>query len=124
MEWASEERLASSGTVRDALDRDLLLDVFEALHEEQGKRIMDHWNMPKVYYSVVSNHHDPNFDTNDTVLTVVRLVNAACKYKGIGLTHQPDLDLLELPEAAILQLSQEDVDDLYDLLEDSQEIAL
>ena len=80
--------------------------------------------MPKVYYNVVANHHDDNFDTTDNVLTVVRLVNAACKLKGIGLRHDPQIDLEELTEAAILQLMRDELEELLEVLDDSQELVL
>jgi len=118
------ERLNLAGVAHAALEEDLLLEIFEELHVEQGCRLMEHWNMPKVYYNVVANHHDDNFDTTDTVLTVVRLVNTACKLKGIGLKHDPSIDLEEQPETAMLQLTQDEIDDLLEVLDDSQEIVL
>jgi HD-like signal output (HDOD) protein len=118
------ERLNKVGVAQAALEPDLLLEIFEELHVEQGCRLMEHWNMPRVYYNAVANHHDVNFDTADISLTVVRTVNAACKVKGIGLVKTPELDIQALPEATILQLSQEEMDDLFDILEDTQEFTL
>ena len=118
------ERLNKMGVAHAALEQDLLLEIFAELHVEQGCRLMQHWNMPKVYYNVVANHHNSNFDSTDTVLTVVRAVNNACKAKGIGLVQLPDLDLMTVPEGALLQLSQEEVDDLYEVLDDSLEFTL
>jgi HD-like signal output (HDOD) protein len=118
------ERLNRLGVAQAALEEDLLLEIFAELHVEQGCRLMEHWNMPKVYYNVVANHHDDNFDTTDTVLTVVRLVNTACKLKGIGLLHDPSIDLEEQAETAMLQLTQDEIDDLLEVLDDSQELIL
>jgi HD-like signal output (HDOD) protein len=112
------------GVAQAALEEDLLLEIFAELHVEQGCRLMEHWNMPKVYYNVVANHHDDNFDTQDIVLTVVRLVNTACRMKGIGLLHDPGIELGEQTEAALLQLTDEEIDDLMEVLEDSQELML
>lgn len=118
------ERLNQMGVAQAALETDLLLEIFAELHVEQGCRLMEHWNMPKVYYNVVANHHDDNFDTQDIVLTVVRLVNTACRMKGIGLLHDPGIDLGEQTEAAMLQLTDEEIDDLLEVLEDSQELVI
>jgi HD-like signal output (HDOD) protein len=118
------ERLNRLGVGQAALEKDLLLEIFAELHIEQGCRLMEHWNMPKVYYNVVANHHDQNFDTTDTVLTVVRLVNTACKVKGIGLVHTPDIDLQEESEAALLQITPDETEDLFEVLENSQELTL
>jgi len=118
------ERLNRLGVAQAALEEDLLLEIFAELHVEQGCRLMEHWNMPKGYYNVVANHHDDNFDTTDTVLTVVRLVNTACKLQGIGLQHDPDIDLEEQVETAMLQLAQDEIHDLLEVLDDSQELIL
>lgn len=120
----SLERLNSMGVAQAALEEELLLEIFNELHVEQGCRLMQHWNMPKVYYNVVANHEDPNFDTGDTVLVVVRLVNAACKFKGIGLVTDPSIDMQALPETSLLQLSQDELDDLYEVLDDSLNVPL
>lgn len=118
------ERLNKAGVAQAAQEEDLLLEIFDELHVAQGCRLMEHWNMPKVYYNVVANHHDDNFDTSDTVLTVVRLVNKACRLKGIGLLSNPTIDLESEVEGAMLQLSQDEIDDLLEVLDDSQELAL
>jgi HD-like signal output (HDOD) protein len=118
------ERLNRLGVGQAALEEDLLLEIFAELHVEQGCRLMEHWNMPRVYYNVVANHHDSNFDTSDTVLTVVRLVNTICKQKGIGLTRDPAIEIQAQPEAALLQLAPDELDDLYEAIDDSQDLAL
>uniref|UniRef100_C6E299 Putative signal transduction protein n=1 Tax=Geobacter sp. (strain M21) TaxID=443144 RepID=C6E299_GEOSM len=117
------ERLNKAGMAPAPLEG-YLLEMFDELHVEQGCRLMEHWNMPKVYYNVVANHHDQNFDTTDIVLTAVRLVNKACKLKGIGLISDPTLDLETEPEASLLQLSPEEMDDLLVVLDQSQELSL
>jgi HD-like signal output (HDOD) protein len=118
------ERLNKLGVGQAALEKDLLLEIFEELHVEQGCRLMEHWNMPKVYYNVVSNHHDNNFDTTNTVLTIVRLVNTVCKLKGIGLEYDPTIDILAQPETALLQIAPDEFDDLYEVIEDSQDFSV
>jgi HD-like signal output (HDOD) protein len=118
------ERLNRVGVAQAALEEDLLLDIFGELHVEQGRRLMQHWHLPNVYTSVVAGHQDATYDTSDTVLTIVRLVNAACKFKGIGLVFNPTIDIPAQAETALLQLTQDELDDLYDVLDDSQDIPL
>ena len=110
------------GVAQAALEEDLLLEIFTELHVEQGCRLMQYWNMPKLYYNVVASHHDSEFDTTNVVLTVVRLVNTACKVKGIGLVRTPNIDIHAEQESALLQLTQDELDDLFEALEDSQDI--
>ena len=118
------ELLNRMGVAQAALEEDLLLEIFTELHVEQGCRLMQFWNMPKLYYNVVANHHDSNYDSTNVVLTVVRLVNTACKVKGIGLARDPSIDIQAEPEAALLQLTKDEVDDLFEALEDSQDISM
>ena len=118
------ERLNRMGVAQAALEEDLLLEIFAELHVEQGCRLMQHWNMPQIYTDVVARHHNDDFDSGDTVLTLVRLVNKASKVKGIDLVKEPDLDLQAQPETVLLQLSQDELEDLYEILDDSQEVLL
>ena len=118
------EKLNSAGVAHAALESDLLMEIFTELHVEQGNRLMEHWNMPKTYSSVVAQHHNAKFDSSDTVLTVVRLVNAACKLKGIGLISTPEIDLLDLQETDLLQLEQDELDDMLDALDASLDLQL
>lgn len=117
------ERLNKLAVAQAALETNLLLEIFEELHVDQGRRLMEHWNMPKVYYNVVANHHEENFDTGDVVLTVLRLVNKVCRMKGIGLLHLPDLDLDGQAESSMLQLSPDETDALLEVLDASLEVA-
>ena len=118
------ERLNKMGVAQAALEEDLLLEIFAELHVEQGCRLMRHWNMPEIYCNVVARHHDVNFDSNDTILTITRLVNSACKLKGIGLVRDAGIDMQKEPETAMLQLTQDELDDLFEVLDDSQDLQL
>lgn len=69
------ERISMAGEISFALDRETLLDVFSGMHVEQGCRIMGHWNIPSVYCSIVAQHHAEHCDPDDTLLSIVRLVN-------------------------------------------------
>jgi HD-like signal output (HDOD) protein len=118
------ERLNKAGVAQAALERELLLEIFSELHVDQGTRLMEHWNMPKSYAKIVDHHHDARFDSADTIMTVVRLVNAACLYKGIGMMKDSSIELLEMPEAKTLQLEQDELDDVLEVLDDSQDVQI
>jgi putative nucleotidyltransferase with HDIG domain len=57
------------------LNRNLLHTVFSVMHVEMGTRIMDHLNIPQVYRDIAAHHHSEYCDTDDFLLSVVRLVN-------------------------------------------------
>jgi len=76
-----------------SLDRQFFMGVFSELHIEQGCRIMDHWNLPPIYRSVVANHHLEGFDQQDALLAIVRLVNGVSRKFGLSLNadNAPDI---------------------------------
>jgi len=118
------ERLNSLGVAQAALERELLLEIFMELHVEQGVRVMQHWNIPEIYTEVASKHHTDSFDEADTLLTIVRLANRACRFRGIGLDADETIDLFEEPEAEILQLEEDELEQMLDVMEKSKEVQL
>ena len=69
------EKICLSQETSFELDRETLLDVFSDMHVEQGCRIMEHWDIPKVYHDIVARHHSDIIDLDDSLLEIVRLVN-------------------------------------------------
>lgn len=114
------ERLNKVGVAQAALEESLMLEIFEELHVEQGQRVMQHWNIPKIYQDVATKHHDARFDSDDTLLAIVRLANPVCKLVGLGVGPCPDIDIQTAPENAPFQLSQEQFEALFELLRESQ----
>ena len=104
------EHLAHDGQI--VMDRELVLDVFTELHVEQGSRIMKHWNIPPVYQSVAANHHEPNYNSIDSLLTMVRLVNGVNRKIKISLNPEPfhlndiqhEVNLLDMDEGQCKKL--------------------
>lgn len=104
------EHLAKEGQI--AMDRESVLDVFSEMHVEQGERIMQHWNIPPVYLSVASRHHDATSNPIDSLLTMVRLVNGLCRKIGITLDQElfhpesigHEVSLLDMDETQLAKL--------------------
>jgi HD-like signal output (HDOD) protein len=78
------ERITNAGVAQAALERGLLLEIFDELHIEQGNRLMEHWNMPSIYRTAVDRHSSVHFDPNDIVLVIVRLY----PYPWLKLRHR------------------------------------
>ena len=117
------ERLDRVGEAQSLLAEKTVVEIFDELHVEKGCELMQHWNMPKLFFNAVAYHHDPNFDVNDKVLTVVRLVNKACRFRGIGLRHDPALAMHAEPEAALLEIGQVELVELYEVLANAQDFV-
>ncbi|MFH1029512.1 MAG: HDOD domain-containing protein [Pseudomonadota bacterium] len=120
----SIERLVTAGVINSMFDDELIMEIFEVMHVEQGYRLMQHWNFPSMYCDVIRDHHADEWDTVNKMLTIVRFVNLACNRIGLGLIHQPDLILISTKEAEILDITATQIVELEAMLEESREAAL
>lgn len=71
----------------------------------QGWQLSQRWNLPDTYGHVIRTHHDPELNTGDTLLILVRLANKACNKMGVGLKPDPEISLETTPEANLLGLN-------------------
>ena len=118
------EKLNQSGLAQAALEAELLEEIFAELHVEQGSRLMEHWRLPQVYAAAVSGHHGEEWDHDDVVLAIVRLVNMACREKGVSLHPAAGIDLSTLPEAQLLGFNGFQAAELETVLEDAQQAEI
>jgi HD-like signal output (HDOD) protein len=120
----SIEKLVGAGVINSLFDDELILEIFEAMHVEQGYRLMQHWNFPVMYCDVIRDHHSEEWDTVNKMLAIVRFVNMACHRIGLGLKHEPDLVLINTMEAEVLDITDTQIVELEAMLEESREAAL
>jgi HD-like signal output (HDOD) protein len=119
----SIERLVGAGVISSMFDDELIMEIFEAMHVEQGYRLMQHWNFPAMYCDVIRDHHIEQWDTVNKMLAIVRFVNLACHRIGLGLIHEPDLALIETREAELLDISEAQIFELEAVLNESREVV-
>lgn len=117
----SIERLVQAGVINSMFDDELVMEVFEAMHVEQGHRLMQHWNFPAMYCDVVRDHHNEEWDPTNKMLAIVRFVNLACHRFGLGLKNEPELALAMSMEAEVLDIGEMQIAELQALLEESRE---
>jgi len=120
----SIERLVNAGVISSMFDDELVLEIFEAMHVEQGYRLMQHWNFPAMYCDVIKFHHAEEWDTVNKMLAIVRFVNMACHRVGLGLRHDPDLALISTQEAEILDIGEFQIAELLMLLEETKDMEI
>ena len=120
----SIERLVKVGVISSLLDDELVMDIFDAMHVEQGARLMQHWNFPVMFCDVIKAHHAEQWDTVNKMLAIVRLVNMACRFVGLGLKHDPGLVLVSSLEAEILDIGELQIAELISLLEESRDAGV
>ncbi len=98
----------------------LLVEAMNTLHTHHGHSLMSHWNLPEKYSQIARDHHQEEFDGNNSLLALVRLADMACCKLGIGLDKDPSLVLIASPEAETLHISEVDFARMEIMLEDSQ----
>jgi HD-like signal output (HDOD) protein len=102
-----------------ALSKPVIVEVLQHMHVEQGTMLMQHWNIPELYGEIVRQHHAETYDTHNTLLLMVRLVDMACKKVGIGLHHDPSMVLAATAEAQALDVKEVVLAELEIMLEDA-----
>jgi len=120
----SVERLVNAGVISSMLDEELILEIFTIMHVEQGFRLMKHWNFPAMYCDVIKDHQAEEWDTVNKMLAIVRFVNLACHRVGLGLKHEPDLDLSATREAEVLDIGEFQIAELLALLEETRDVEI
>jgi HD-like signal output (HDOD) protein len=111
--------LLRSGELGAEIPISLLTEVMQAGHCQHGAALMQHWGLPTAYHEVALNHHSDTIDSANTILLLVRLANHTCRALGIGLAHDPSLDLAATQEAFALNARDILLAELSIMLEDS-----
>lgn len=106
-----------------ALSKPVIVEVLQHMHVEQGTMLMQHWNIPELYGEIVRQHHAETYDTHNTLLLMVRLVDMACKKVGIGLHHDPSMVLAATAEAQALDVKEVVLAELEIMLEDAMTLS-
>lgn len=106
------------------LPEDLLNELLNSnMHNAMGYVLMKRWNLPDEYCVVARDHHRDPYDSDNVLLTIVRLADQACEKLGIGLRGDPNIALAATPEAQALGLGEIMLTEVEILLEDSVAIT-
>ena len=118
------ERLVNAGVISSLFDDELIKEIFEAMHVEQGLRLVQHWNFPAMYCDAIRSHHTEKWDSFNKMLAIVRFVNLACHKVGLGLKHEPELVLTGTEEAEKLDIGEFQIAELLALLEETRDAEI
>lgn len=118
------ERLVAAGVIKSLFDDELIMEIFEAMHVEQGVRLVRHWNFPVMYIDAIGSHHAEEWDSVNKMLAIVRFVNKACHRAGLGLKHLPTLELIETEEAQVLDIGEFQIAELLALLDETRDTEI
>lgn len=100
------ERIIQNRELSIVLERELLSNVFSEMHVEFGCRLMDHWNLPEIYRSIVADHHAEHFDSENILLAIVRMVNFNSRTFNRSLYPTANNPKEALPDAVPLYLDE------------------
>ncbi len=105
------------------MDREDLLEAIAKLHAKHGYLLMERIKLPKMYWAVARDHHQKKFDLDNSLIVITRLANLVCHKLGIGLVHEPEIDILSSEEAIKLRLNASDLAKLEHFLRHNQTIT-
>jgi HD-like signal output (HDOD) protein len=114
------DEMIAEGPTAEIASFDLLQEVLDQAHCEQGHRLLQSWNLPEIYLAIVRDHHAEAIDPGNVPLVIVRLANHACNRAGIGLRVDPSIVLSGTAESHALGLSEVALAELEIILEDVQ----
>jgi HD-like signal output (HDOD) protein len=106
-----------------AVSRDLASEIMTAMHTDSGYSLLQKWNLPDVYSTVVRDHHKEQSDTSNVLLSMVRLVDYTCKKIGIGGPPEPGLMLAATFEAQGLGIKEILLAELEIMIEDAMDMV-
>jgi HD-like signal output (HDOD) protein len=115
---ALDEILHTGGSKANVSDI-LITEILDTMHEDVGHRLMLSWNLPETYCSIAVNHHNPEYDGNNTLLVIVRLANLACRKAGKDIRPDPTVALVSASEAQFLGIKEITLAELEIIVEDA-----
>lgn len=105
------------------VSRELTTEIIVAMHTESGYQLMQKWNLPEPYCSIVRDHHNEQSDTADVLLSLIRLVDNTCRKLGLGCAPEPALMLAATFEAQCMGIKEIMLAELEIMIEDSMELV-
>ena len=117
------EKIIKEGKQEGAVSPALISEVMNNMHVEHGANLMQKWNMPETYCTVVREHHADQWDQGNAVLAIVRLVNKTCKKLGVHMFPDPSLVLFACCEAQFLGIREITLAELEIVIEDAMKLT-
>ena len=114
------DEILQAGGSKATVSEILINEILDTMHEDVGHRLMLSWSLPETYCSVAVNHHNPEYDGNNTLLVIVRLANLACRKAGKNLRPDPTVALVGASEAQFLGIKEITLAELEIIVEDAR----
>jgi HD-like signal output (HDOD) protein len=105
------------------VSRELTTEIIVAMHTDSGYQLMQKWNLPELYCTIVRDHHAEQSDTTNVLLSLVRLVDNTCRKLGLGCAADPNLMLAATFEAQGMGIKEIMLAELEIMIEDAMEMV-
>jgi HD-like signal output (HDOD) protein len=105
------------------VSRELATEIMTAMHTDSGYALMQKWNLPELYCTIVRDHHKEQSDTVNVLLSLVRLVDNTCRKLGLGCAPDPGLMLAATFEAQGMGIKEIMLAELEIMIEDAMEMV-
>ena len=115
---ASLEELAGRDHFNIPLSDQIVHEVMETMHVDQGLRLAGEWNLPELFFTVIKRHHETTQDNQNITLALVKLANKGCRKIGLGWQQDRTLVLPTTAEAQFLGISEIALAEYEIMLED------
>ncbi|MBJ6802352.1 HDOD domain-containing protein [Geomonas propionica] len=117
------EGILNSDSEQKGVSRELTAEIIAAMHTESGYQLMQKWNLPEIYCTIVRDHHTELTDTGNVLLSLVRLVDHTCRKLGLAGTPEPNLMLAATFEAQSMGIKEIMLAELEIMIEDAMEMV-
>ncbi|QWV93782.1 HDOD domain-containing protein [Geomonas oryzisoli] len=117
------EGIVNTDGERKGVSRELTAEIIAAMHTESGYQLMQKWNLPEIYCTIVRDHHSELTDSGNVLLCLVRLVDHACRKLGLGGAPEPNLMLAATFEAQSMGIKEIMLAELEIMIEDAMEMV-
>jgi len=92
-----------------------------SMYCEHGEQLLESWNLPEEYKTIVRDQNAEELDASNTVLAIIRLVDKACIVEGIAdMEYEEDFDIPSMQEVQVLSLNEEDLSELSLILQEAK----
>jgi HD-like signal output (HDOD) protein len=115
--------LAEAEAESKPVSRELATEIMAAMHTDSGYQLMQKWNLPELYCTIVRDHHKEQLDTNNVLLSMVRLVDDTCRKLGLGCSAESNLMLAATVEAQGMGIKEIMLAELEIMIEDAMEMV-
>jgi putative nucleotidyltransferase with HDIG domain len=114
------KKIMSEAETKDILIFDAEKNYFGINHADAGAWIAQKWNFPRSLVEVIEYHHKPHLSKNVAMQTaIVHLSDILIRAKGFGFAGDNSVPAINNAAWQMLNLSEADVKDILDEMEDS-----